>query len=351
MAGRVCPNCGAALEFSGQKFCSACGTQVPDAPQPLAGSSPVGGAGFPVVALAVIALVVLGAGAFVLLPYVMPGHGASSAGDGSSPDTQGLRPTPVMTDLPGVTTIPATTTIESAQKTTTITTTIHPTTTATTAPATTTPSPPATATQTPVTTTTIPTPEPTPEPTSVITLSETQVPPQPPSSSYTSSTPGAPYIDPFALESRIHQLINVQREQNGRAALSQDPFLADIARGHSWDMVQRNFFEHMNPDGKLARDRGVDAGYPCTRVVKGGSYNGISENIMRGYRADATLTDQYGNVTYEWRTLDQFAQIAVDGWMASPGHRENILTARFELEGIGVAFGPDDTIYVTQNFC
>jgi uncharacterized protein YkwD len=104
---------------------------------------------------------------------------------------------------------------------------------------------------------------PTPRPTSVITLAVTQVPPQPPSSSLTSSTPGAPYIDPSALEGRVHALINNQREQNGLSALSYDPLLADIARGHSWDMVTRNFFEHMNPDGLIARGRGDAAGYPC----------------------------------------------------------------------------------------
>ncbi len=151
---------------------------------------------------------------------------------------------------------------------------------------------------------------------------------------------------------RVHELINVQREQNGLAPLTYDPFLADIARGHSWDMATRNYFEHMNPEGLLARDRGNAAGYPCIRVVKEGSYNGISENILQGYRADASYTDASGNITsYDWKTLEEIAQIGVDGWMASPGHRENILKPRYQTEGIGVAFSADDKIYITQNFC
>lgn len=180
----------------------------------------------------------------------------------------------------------------------------------------------------------------------------TQAPQQPTALSVVSKTPGAPYIDPYALEMRVHELINAQRVQNGLSELSWDPFLADIARGHSWDMVQRNFFEHMNPDGKLARDRGNDAGYPCIIVVKGGTYNGISENILEGYRASGTFVDESGTImSYRWKTLDEIAQTGVNGWMASPGHRENILNSRFRQEGIGVAFTDNDMLYITQNFC
>ena len=190
------------------------------------------------------------------------------------------------------------------------------------------------------------------EPTTVITLAVTQVPPQPPSSSLTSSTPSAPYIDPSALEGRVHELINNQRQQNGLSTLSNDPFLADIARGHSWDMVTRNFFEHMNPDGLLARDRGDAVGYPCIREVKGGSFNGISENLFQGTRYSAYYSNAEGIIiSYNWSSADEIADKAVTGWMNSPGHRQNILTPRYQLEGIGVAFSSDDQIYITQNFC
>ncbi len=48
--------------------------------------------------------------------------------------------------------------------------------------------------------------------------------------------------------------------------------------------------------------------------------------------------------------VDTIALQSVDGWMASQGHRENILTPYFKSEGIGVAkLGSE--IYVTQNFC
>lgn len=35
-------------------------------------------------------------------------------------------------------------------------------------------------------------------------------------------------------------------------------------------------------------------------------------------------------------------EIVVNGWMKSPGHRKEILTAHYEEMGIGVACTPDD---------
>jgi uncharacterized protein YkwD len=117
-------------------------------------------------------------------------------------------------------------------------------------------------------------------------------------------------------------------------------------------MVTRNFFEHMNPDGLLARGRGDAAGYPCIRVVKGGSYNGISENLFQGNRYDSYYSNAEGVVaSYNWSSADQIAERTVTGWMNSPGHRQNILTSRYQLEGIGVAFSADNKIYITENFC
>jgi uncharacterized protein YkwD len=175
---------------------------------------------------------------------------------------------------------------------------------------------------------------------------------QPPSSSYISSTPGAPYIDPTSLEVRIHELINVQRQQNGLSSLSYDPFLANIARGHSWDMVSRNFFEHDNPSGLSPSGRGDAAGYPCIRVIGHYTYLGIAENLYLGHRLNASYTNAEGvPVVYDWKSLDDIAYQAVNGWMNSPGHRKNILTEHFIVEGIGVSFSADDKIYVTENFC
>ena len=56
-------------------------------------------------------------------------------------------------------------------------------------------------------------------------------------------------------------------------------------------------------------------------------------------------------VSYNWFTLEGLAQKAVNGWMNSKGHRENILKASYDRTGIGVAVAEDGKVYFTQNFC
>ena len=56
-------------------------------------------------------------------------------------------------------------------------------------------------------------------------------------------------------------------------------------------------------------------------------------------------------VSYDWNSMKEIAKSTVDGWMDSEGHRKNILTPRFDREGIGVVISPDDKVYITQNLC
>lgn len=66
------------------------------------------------------------------------------------------------------------------------------------------------------------------------------------------------------------------------------------------------------------------------------AFIGLSENLNRvhGY------------------TLTEVPQVTVDSWMASPGHRENLLRPHFQKEGIAIVFDPDSEEYlITQNFC
>ncbi|MCK9580552.1 MAG: CAP domain-containing protein [Methanoregula sp.] len=339
MPPRFCPTCGAPRQFLAQKFCTSCGATLPEPLSAVPSKVATGPFGIPLIALAAGAIVVLLVAGVLLLPQIMAVAGGTAAGGGGGGG--GITPLPSQpgTSQPGVTAIPTTGVVA------TIVATPVPTSPPTTIPTTT-----KTPTPIPTPTTTVPTP--TPRPTSVITLAVTQVPPQPPSDSYTSSTPGAPYIDPTALEARIHELTNAQRQQNGLPTLSYDPFLADIARGHSWDMVSRNFFEHENPDGQTARERGDEAGYPCIRIIGLYTYSGLSENLYQGHRASSYYTNAEGEViSYDWKTAEDIAQVTVNGWMESPGHRENILAQHLSYEGIGIAFGPDDKVYATQNFC
>jgi uncharacterized protein YkwD len=45
------------------------------------------------------------------------------------------------------------------------------------------------------------------------------------------------------------------------------------------------------------------------------------------------------------------ARRTVEGWMASSGHRANILTPQWHRQGIGVEIRSDNRVLITQNFC
>ena len=90
-----------------------------------------------------------------------------------------------------------------------------------------------------------------------------------------------PAIDIPTLELRVHELINQQRRNNGLSSLSYDTSLASIARKHSADMAQNNYFSHYNLQGLDLPGRGNQVGYSCYKNY--GSYytTGIAENIMQ----------------------------------------------------------------------
>ena len=109
-------------------------------------------------------------------------------------------------------------------------------------------------------------------------------------------------------------LVNEQRRQAGLVPLRSNPSLDGVARGHSHDMVRRDYFDHTAP-GPVTFDRRVQrSGY----LARAGSFD-IGENLGEGTNAAATPASM------------------VSGWMRSPEHRANILAADFRDSGIGIA--------------
>jgi uncharacterized protein YkwD len=118
-------------------------------------------------------------------------------------------------------------------------------------------------------------------------------------------------------------LVNIEREKSGASPLVWCPLLAQVATKHSQDMVDRQFFDHDNPDGVTPDEREKNAGY---------DYTLSGENIAVGQRT---------------------VREVMVAWMDSPGHRANILTPEFTHFGSGIARGNFEgakSIYWTQNF-
>lgn len=178
------------------------------------------------------------------------------------------------------------------------------------------------------------------------------VPPLSPPTAAPISAVKNPYtISTTALEERVHELINQQRTARGLASLRVDPALAVIARTHSNDMAVHQYFAHVNPGGQNPTARGTAAGYSCRKTY--GSYYtyGIAENLFLNNLYSSATYYSNRETVFDWNSPEEIAQTTVSGWMNSSGHRENILTPTFDREGIGVAIGPGDKVYITGDFC
>jgi PEGA domain/Stigma-specific protein, Stig1/Cysteine-rich secretory protein family len=93
------------------------------------------------------------------------------------------------------------------------------------------------------------------------------------------------------------------------------------------------------------------AGYTCRKDDTAYYASSIAENLYATSRYSAILFMNGRAISYNWNTGEKIAQMTVTGWMNSTGHRENILDRNLQREGIGVAIGEDDLVYITEDLC
>lgn len=155
------------------------------------------------------------------------------------------------------------------------------------------------------------------------------------------------------IEHHIYELTNIERTNMGLSALSRVSIIDSIARDHSQDMSDRNYFDHINPDGETPTDRGVKVGYDCRKDYDTHYTFGLGENVAYDYTYDYYTTLLDGTIlSYTWFDDEEtVANEIVVGWMNSPGHRENILKPGYEKIGVGIFINNDEKVYATQNFC
>ncbi|MGV9941076.1 CAP domain-containing protein [Streptomyces sp. NPDC003401] len=167
-------------------------------------------------------------------------------------------------------------------------------------------------------------------------VSKTTAPPAPtrtaapePSAAHPSTTTAAP--EPAAptapatgtaapastAVTRVVALVNSERAKAGCSPVTLNTKLSQAAQAHSADMASHTTMSHTGSDGS-------DPGQRITRA---------------GY-----LWSTYGeNVAYGYSTPEQ----VMAGWMASAGHKRNILDCGFKEIGVGLA-QPGN--YWTQDF-
>ena len=144
----------------------------------------------------------------------------------------------------------------------------------------------------------------------------------------TTSTPGASRrtiaVAATSDEQRAFELVNAERRARGRGPLVIDGELTRMARYHSENMARRGFFNHVDRDGLDLTGRASVLGLV--------GWKALGENIAynQGY--------------------DDPTAFAVERWMISNKHRENILNREFTHAGIGIAKAADGSVYFTQVF-
>ncbi len=119
------------------------------------------------------------------------------------------------------------------------------------------------------------------------------------------------------------RLTNEKRKEAGVAPLILNQELSSAAKAKASYMFEKNFWAHVAPDGTTPWYFIKDAGY---------QYQYAGENLARGFNS---------------------APDVVDAWMASPSHRENLLSPNYKDIGFAVAQGSltgSETILVVQEF-
>lgn len=116
--------------------------------------------------------------------------------------------------------------------------------------------------------------------------------------------------DSFLTRSGIVEHTNAERTAEGLPALVESQKLSASAALKAQDILDKQYFEHVSPDGTGIGDLAGAVGY---------EYILIGENLALGnFEDDAAI---------------------VTAWMDSPGHRENIMHKSYTQIGIGLTRG------------
>jgi uncharacterized protein YkwD len=128
-------------------------------------------------------------------------------------------------------------------------------------------------------------------------------------------------LDDRTLEQvqEIVALTNRERAKACVAPVKLNESLSAAAAAHARDMADKRYFDHRSPKGEGPDQRCRKAGYP----------DWTGENIFMGPAS---------------------AKEAVEGWMASAGHKKNILNGESQEIGVGVARAANGTTYWVQVF-
>lgn len=115
--------------------------------------------------------------------------------------------------------------------------------------------------------------------------------------------------------------INSFRAGNGVGPLRICPNLMTSAQNHAGDMAARNYFSHTTPEGVTFDQRITGAGYT--------GWSTVGENIASGQPSVTAV---------------------MTAWIASPGHRANLVDSAYTDVGLGLAYNASGQPVWVQDF-
>jgi uncharacterized protein YkwD len=130
----------------------------------------------------------------------------------------------------------------------------------------------------------------------------------------------APLPEPAA---NVVERVNAHRAGRGLAPLAVSPTLTAAAQWKARHMAHYGYMAHDDPAPPVQRtpfERMEACGYPGQATT--------GENVAAGYDTPASV---------------------MEGWLGSPGHRENLERPEFAAIGVGVARSADGTHYWAQD--
>ena len=127
-------------------------------------------------------------------------------------------------------------------------------------------------------------------------------------------------------EVRFLELLNHERGERGLVELKPDALLVEVAREHSREMCDKNYFDHVSPT--------TGCRTPMDRYLR----------AMRHRPAHACV----GENLFYCSVID--VERGHHAFMNSPGHRANILYAPFRRGGIGIFKSDSGEFWVTEMF-
>ena len=124
-------------------------------------------------------------------------------------------------------------------------------------------------------------------------------------------------LEPVSITPQaVLNLINEDRKSQGLTELTLDPRLNLAALAKAQDMISKNYFAHISPEGTKPWDWINNLGY---------RYTYAGENLAIGYNNPHEL---------------------VNSWMSSATHRANILSPNYSDSGLAIVSYGDKKIIV-----